>query len=114
MENGWRIPTVEEFNELLNNCEWIGMVYKNGENGYKIKGPNGNCIFLPTTGYKDSPRRAHYGYYWTATFDKEYDTEAKGFHFSYFPSVNLGESRIMGVVSYERYRGFTIRAVKNK
>lgn len=113
-KEGWRIPTVEEFNELLNNCEWIGMVYKNGENGYKIKGPNGNCIFLPTTGYKDSPNRAHYGYYWTATFDKEYDTEAEGIHFSYFPSVNLGESRIMGVVSYERYNGFTIRAVKNK
>ena len=83
------------------------MVYRNGKNGYKIKGPNGNCIFLPTRG-------AHYGYYWTATSDKEYDTEAKGFHFSYFPSVLLGESRIMGVVSYERYNGFTIRAVKNK
>lgn len=112
--NGWRIPTAEEFNELLDKCEWIGMVYKNGENGYKIKGPNGNCIFLPTTGFKDNPKRAHYGYYWTATYDKEYDTEAKGFSFSYFPSTLLGDSRIMGIINFEKYTGLTIRAVKNK
>lgn len=42
----WRIPSREEVEELLNKCEW-NWGYYNGVNGYQVKGPNGNSIFLP-------------------------------------------------------------------
>ena len=42
----WRIPTIEEFNELITNCtrQWSSINYVDGV--YFI-GPNGNKIFLP-------------------------------------------------------------------
>ena len=44
---GWRLPTKEEFEELLNLCSWV---WDNVSSGYKIYGPNGNSIFLPAAG----------------------------------------------------------------
>lgn len=44
--NLWRIPSRDEVEELLNKCEWNWGHY-NGVNGYQVKGPNGNSIFLP-------------------------------------------------------------------
>ena len=61
----WRLPTKEEFEELLNKCYWE---WEN--NGYKIIGPNGNNIFLHATGYyyngKLDFRNKTCGY-WTST-----------------------------------------------
>lgn len=45
----WRMPTEEEVEELIDNCTWMYFNYK-GINGYKVIGPNGNCIFLPAAG----------------------------------------------------------------
>lgn len=45
----WRLPTKQEFEELLNNCSWKKATIK-GRTGYVITGHNGNCIFLPLTG----------------------------------------------------------------
>ena len=46
---GWRLATEAEFSELINNCIWI-MGEENGINGFKVIGPNGNSIFIPTSG----------------------------------------------------------------
>lgn len=45
----WRMPTRAEAEELINKCtlEWTQI---NGVNGYKLTGPNGNSIFLPSAG----------------------------------------------------------------
>lgn len=48
-EDGWRIPTQDEFNELLNNCSWT-WISLNGINGCNFVGPNGNTIFFPAAG----------------------------------------------------------------
>ena len=46
----WNIPTVEQWKELITQCEWvIGKL--NDKDGYKVIGPNGNWIFLPGAGY---------------------------------------------------------------
>lgn len=45
----WRLPTKQEFEELLNKCIWKKTTIK-GVLGYVVTGPNGNCIFLPLTG----------------------------------------------------------------
>lgn len=45
----WRMPTQEELEELSSLCIWTWTT-RNGINGYEIKGPNGNSIFLPAAG----------------------------------------------------------------
>ena len=49
----WRMPTIEEWNELQEKCDWIPCTI-NAQRGYKIKSKtNGKSIFLPISGFKD-------------------------------------------------------------
>mgnify|MGYP001661189844 CR=1 FL=1 len=65
----WRLPTVEEFNELIEKCTWTWATV-NGSNGYLVKGPNGNSIFLPAAGNMlDSTKGGSGGgYYWSSAY----------------------------------------------
>ncbi|MBO7046901.1 MAG: InlB B-repeat-containing protein [Prevotella sp.] len=45
----WIVPTKEDIQELIDECEWT-WTEQNGQNGYSIKGPNGNTLFLPAAG----------------------------------------------------------------
>ena len=51
----WCMPTRAEQDELRNKCSWT-WTSQNGVNGYKVKGPNGNTIFLPAAGYIEGDR----------------------------------------------------------
>ena len=65
----WRMPTLAEFNELLNKCTWTSTT-KGGHNGYKVTGPNGNSIFLPAAGYDTGTSLSlagEWGSYWGST-----------------------------------------------
>ncbi|MCD7710390.1 MAG: DUF1566 domain-containing protein [Porphyromonadaceae bacterium] len=57
----WRLPTADEIDELVDCCTWEWMT-RYGHNGYKVTGPNGNSIFLPT-----SSNAGSYGYYWSCS-----------------------------------------------
>lgn len=46
---GWRLPTKDEYEELINNCSW-SFEASNGKIGYNIKGNNGNSLFFPAQG----------------------------------------------------------------
>ena len=49
----WRMPTADEWKELIDNCEWTWTAL-NGVNGYEVKSKaNGNGIFLPAAGYRN-------------------------------------------------------------
>lgn len=48
---GWRMPTDEELEELIDKCDWQWTT-QGGHNGYKVTGPNGNSIFLPAAGWR--------------------------------------------------------------
>lgn len=48
----WKLPTKEEMQELLDECEWTWFEL-NGAKGFEIKGPNGNTMFLPAAGMND-------------------------------------------------------------
>ena len=63
----WRMPTSDEFQELIERCTWTWAV-QNGLGGYQVKGPNGKSIFLPAAGYLN-------GYYL-------YNYDYKGYYFS--------------------------------
>ena len=43
------MPLPEEIEELIAECEWTWTTLNN-VNGYEVKGPNGNSIFLPAAG----------------------------------------------------------------
>ncbi len=75
--NNWRIPSVEQFKELSDNCVWEA-VYSNYIKG---TGPNGNTIILPYPGtYRDPkyensypPVAASFVYYWTRNLSNNDD-----------------------------------------
>lgn len=54
----WRMPTKDEFQELIDKCE-RKIVEKNGKEVALITGPNGNFIYMP--------KRGSYFKYWTST-----------------------------------------------
>lgn len=55
--NNYRTPTKEEWEELLAKCTWevATTTYKNNTviNYWKVVGPNGNFIILPSSGWYD-------------------------------------------------------------
>ena len=62
----YEIPTLEQYKELINNCNWEWTT-KNGVNGYKvISKVNSNSIFLPAAGCRSdnySGSICNHGYY---------------------------------------------------
>ena len=100
----WRIPTSDEFQELMNTCTWEETTI-NGINGKKVTGPNGNSIFLPYTGH-GSGREVYagiWGVYWCS--DLFIGNELQAF---------LMDISQRGVTVSSRCAGNTIRPVKGK
>ena len=105
--DGWRMPTLNEIKELINNCTW-SWTTQNDINGYKVTGSNGNSIFLPAAGYRvgtgGAGSRGSDGYYWSST-SYHYSLEARDLHF-YSSHHNNGND--------SRARGCTVRSVTAK
>ena len=71
MEGDWRMPTKDDFQELIDETtnEWTKV---NGVNGYKFTGSNGNSIFIPAAGYRNSSSfdsRGFSCYIWSSSPD---------------------------------------------
>lgn len=69
--DNWRMPTINEQQELINNCTWTWTKF-NGVNGYRVTGPNGNCIFLPAAGTRYGTTvydAGEEGEYWSNSLD---------------------------------------------
>ena len=69
---GWRMPTVQDLNDLCYyKCDWIWTT-TNGVNGYLVRGKgeySSASIFLPCTGYGSGYYREVFssqGYYWSS------------------------------------------------
>ena len=101
----WRMPTKEEMKELDEDCTWTWTT-QNGVRGMKVKGPNGNSIFLSAAGYRygtDLRYRGSYGYYWSATLRVDISDAAYNLYF------DDGGSRWYG--NWDRFIGHTVRPV---
>lgn len=69
----WRMPTKEEFEELLTNCTWKWTEYeRSGQKGYKVTsnvpGYTDRSIFIPAGGWIHSGNLSNQnsrGYYWS-------------------------------------------------
>lgn len=64
----WRMPTIEQLQELIDNCTWK-YATMNGINGQYGIGPNGNTLFLPGK-YIEWAHRWE-GYYWSRSLMPE-------------------------------------------
>lgn len=71
----WRMPTKEQFDELLANCRKRWTIL-NGVEGCKFTSKiNGNSIFLPAAGYRDDSDLSDaglYGNYWSSAQNLSY------------------------------------------
>ena len=104
---GWRMPTKEELEELVDKCDWE-WTSQSGRNGYKVTGPNGNSIFLPAAGWRYGTSlniAGGYGNYWSSSPNGSYTPSA---YRLYFRSGN----HYVGW-SY-RYGGRSVRPVSDK
>lgn len=100
----WRMPTCREQYELLQECTWT-WEQKNGVNGYTVKGPNGNSIFLPAAGNRissDLDRAGSYGYYWSSYLSPDNS------HYALLLDVDLYE---VYERHSERFFGHSVRPV---
>lgn len=68
----WRMPTVKEFRELINHCDWE-WTDRAGTKGYMVRSRvNDAAIFLPAAGCHTGGEPAgigSYGVYWTASIN---------------------------------------------
>lgn len=95
------LPTMKQWKELTEKCDWIWTGL-----GYKVTGPNGNYITLPTAGYRICDGDVFddlSGNYWTSTPDDSDDAWTLGFNSSYF-----------GIGFNDRCQGLSVRLVRDR
>ena len=96
---GNALPTKEQFDELRQLCTWTWIGF-----GYKVVGPNGAVLMMPSSGYQHCDGTIHYegayGNYWSQTLEKENN--------AWFLYLDLEEAR---VYSGENCNGRSARLV---
>lgn len=121
----WRMPTINEFNELLEFCDWI-WVDNYLETGFAgclgISKTNGKSIFFPAAGNMYNEEcfvSQSIGLYWSSDLHIEYPVLAEAFRFDSSQigtDVTLNTFRDYQDITWqENYRiwGLSVRAVSN-
>jgi len=83
----YSLPTKEQFQELIDSCQWD---WNEGKKGYDIIGPNRNSIFLPALEFK---------------FNKENEVRNGSPHGCYWSSTEYSSSNGYYLVFYSGYLG---------
>lgn len=105
---GWRMPTIDELEELRTYTTH-GVVIQNGRRVERLRGPNGCTIVLPAAGdlcefgLCDEGWK---GYYWSSSLDVYWHDGAKAYTFHH-----NGVSYSFQTLSQGRYQGFSVRPV---
>lgn len=83
--DSWRMPTKAEFEELIEKCQW-NWTKDNGVEGFKITGPSGESIFLPSGGWQNSDGKfdcvGEQGYYWGGSYMGKTTVTSVGLYFN--------------------------------
>ena len=119
----WRLPTKKEFDELIKECRWEGIIYK-GIKGNRIIGPNGNAVFFPVTTHRTpiwDPQNQSFssngvvessdnmGYYYLGEIDVRMKTD--DWTNLAFVGCSFYGSDSGSILSYPRSCGYAVRAV---
>ena len=100
-----RMPSDSDWQELIDNTTSIWTT-RNGVNGRLLTASNGKSIFLPAAGFSYvsilNPE-GEYGHYWSRKLYVRDPNDAWGFYFY---------NGSQGITSYDRGRGFSVRAVR--
>lgn len=116
----WRMPTPEEYRELIEKCkitkERKQMGPEKNQTYLKIQGPNGKVIILPFGGEKTG--HSYYktdGYYWTTDLYKRETIPSKAIAalLGNFVHRDFTDTYIL-LREDERSKGFNVRAVMDK
>ena len=97
---GNKLPTKQQLEELINECEWTCT-----GSDYKVIGPNGESITLPAAGYCGCFGGVYHvgtkGYYWSSTPG---DSGYAWYLYCYSSEVNMGNG--------DRCSGLSVRLVQ--
>ena len=109
--NNYRTPTREEWKELLNKCNWevVTKTNKNYMNPvvdyWKVTGPNGKFIILPSTGYyAGSIKNERWTIYLSATIANPTNAKTLAWDFTY-------TKKQPSIYDNGRIHGYTVRPV---
>ena len=101
----WRMPTIDEWNELQANCTWTWTT-RNGINGYQITSKtNNNSIFLPAAGYRAAQNLYDVGTAGNYWFSSLYEDRSDYAWYLHFISDGISGD------NYYRYYGQSVRPV---
>lgn len=106
----WRMPTKEDFDELLGNTsnQWVTNYNGTGVNGYVFTASNGNTLFLPAAGWRYDTSLNYAGsggYYWSSSLNSDGPLGACRLYF---------DSGLVRVDNDYRNEGRTVRPVRPK
>lgn len=107
--DSWRMPTQAEMQELCDNCTFESVKVE-GVLGLKVKGPNGNCIFLPAASYKGSTGNVLLGWfcYWSSSVSTDGYIDACCLSFNIYGTGKIYNPEIQTKL---RRLGYSIRPV---
>lgn len=109
--NKWRIPTLDEWNELINNCSWEWHQFKDENNneiaGYKIVGTNGNFIFLCVEAPSFMMYTSQFGYHCSTPVPNS----KRHYAFAGYGSKHIGMVKLKHIAQY--VHGLPVRAVSD-
>ena len=104
----WRMPSVQEFEELKNNCTWTKKSL-NGIAGYEAKSnKNGKTLFFPFTGTMVEEKVVNQkvdGYFWSSSLINASNTSSQAVYLQVFSSETIATS------GNNRCWGYSIRPV---
>ena len=110
MGNEWRMPTDNDFQELLKNTtnEWVTNFNGSRVNGRKFTGSNGNYIFFPATGDCQDGSVGGVGDIGHVWSNKNLDSSNP--HKAW--ELTFGSVYATAIYGWERYRGYSVRGVR--
>ncbi len=97
--DGCRMPTQAECKELVEQCTWEWQEDYDGSQGYKVTGPGGLYIFLPSAGYRSSGSSVYNsesGFYWSSSLDTDSNENAYIMNFDSESRQAVAKSRVFG------------------
>ena len=107
------MPRENEMQELIEKCRWE-WTDVNSVKGYKITGPSGKSIFLPSKNFTVSGVELWHGYYWSKTrYSDSYSSTKWGVCILTSGVTEQPSNNSHSKYYHDRYDGFYVRPVSS-